>query len=98
MKTTVDIGDELLVRAKRHAKETGRPLQALVELSQVRHLTGDMDLEFVGPTVPVLFRTRPIVGFEACRVKVTVFRLGSKNPGRVERIDIRVLEQQPEVI
>ena len=31
MKTTVDIGDELLVRPKRHAKETGRPLRALVE-------------------------------------------------------------------
>ena len=31
MKTPVDIGDELLVRAKRHAKETGRPLRALVE-------------------------------------------------------------------
>ena len=31
MKTTVDIHDELLLRAKRHAKETGRPLRALVE-------------------------------------------------------------------
>ena len=31
VKTTVDIHDELLVRAKRHAKETGRPLRALVE-------------------------------------------------------------------
>ncbi len=31
MKTTIDIHDELLVRAKRRAKETGRPLRALVE-------------------------------------------------------------------
>ena len=31
MKTTVDIHDELLVRAKRHARETGRPLRAVVE-------------------------------------------------------------------
>ena len=31
MKTTLDIHDELLIRAKRHAKETGRPLRALVE-------------------------------------------------------------------
>ena len=31
MKTTLDIHDELLARAKRHAKETGRPLRALVE-------------------------------------------------------------------
>ena len=31
MKTTLDIHDELLTRAKRHAKETGRPLRAVVE-------------------------------------------------------------------
>lgn len=31
MKTTLDIHDELLLRAKRHAKQTGRPLRALVE-------------------------------------------------------------------
>lgn len=31
MKTTLDIHDELLARAKQHAKETGRPLHAVVE-------------------------------------------------------------------
>lgn len=31
MKTTLDIHDELLVRAKRHAKEAGKPLRAVVE-------------------------------------------------------------------
>ena len=31
MKTTLDIHDELLTRAKRHAKETRRPLRAVVE-------------------------------------------------------------------
>ena len=31
MKTTLDIHDELLRRAKRHARETGRPLRAVVE-------------------------------------------------------------------
>ena len=31
MKTTLDIHDELLLRAKRRAKQTGRPLRALVE-------------------------------------------------------------------
>lgn len=31
MKTTLDIQDELLARAKRHAKRTGRPLRAVVE-------------------------------------------------------------------
>ena len=31
MKTTLDIHDELLVRAKRHAKDEGRPLRAFVE-------------------------------------------------------------------
>ena len=31
MKTTLDIHDELLSRAKHHAKATGRPLRAVVE-------------------------------------------------------------------
>ena len=31
MKTTLDIHDELLARAKRHARNTGRPLRAVVE-------------------------------------------------------------------
>ncbi len=31
MKTTIDIQDELLARAKRYARETGRPLRAVVE-------------------------------------------------------------------
>ena len=31
MKTTVDLPDELLVRAKRHARTTGRPLRAVME-------------------------------------------------------------------
>ena len=31
MKTTLDIHDELLVRAKRHARRIGRPLRAVVE-------------------------------------------------------------------
>ena len=37
MKTTLDIHDELLARAKRHAKETGQPLRAVVE-DGLRHL------------------------------------------------------------
>ena len=31
MKTTIDIHDELLARAKKHARRTGRPLRAVVE-------------------------------------------------------------------
>lgn len=31
MKITLDIHDELLARAKQHAKETGRPLRSVVE-------------------------------------------------------------------
>ena len=31
MKTTVEIHDVLLDRAKRHAKETGQPLRAVIE-------------------------------------------------------------------
>ncbi len=37
MKTTLDIHDELLVRAKRHAQSTGRPLRAVVE-EGLRHV------------------------------------------------------------
>jgi hypothetical protein len=31
MKTTLDIHDELMVRARRRARQTGRPLRAIVE-------------------------------------------------------------------
>ena len=31
MKTTLDLSDDLLARAKRHAKKTGLPLRAIVE-------------------------------------------------------------------
>ena len=37
VKTTLDIQDELLVRAKRHAQSTGRPLRAVVE-EGLRHV------------------------------------------------------------
>lgn len=41
MKTTLDIHDELLLQAKRHAKLTARPLRAVVEegLRAVLHST-----------------------------------------------------------
>lgn len=31
MKTTIEIGDTLLARAKRHARRVGKPLRALIE-------------------------------------------------------------------
>jgi len=31
MKTTIDVDDTLLARAKRHSRKVGRPLRALVE-------------------------------------------------------------------
>ena len=37
IKTTLDIHDELLARAKQHAKSTGRPLRAVVE-DGLRHV------------------------------------------------------------
>jgi len=39
MKTTLDIKDDLLVRAKKLAKRTGRPLRAVVEESLRRTLS-----------------------------------------------------------
>ena len=49
MKTTVDIGDELLARAKRHAADTGRPLRAVIEeglrLALQAPLAGEYQLE-----------------------------------------------------
>jgi len=68
------------------------PRNGAFDLPKVRHLTGDMDLKFVGPTAPVLFKTRPVIGLETCGVKVSVFRLGSENCGCVERIATRVLD------
>lgn len=37
VKTTLDIQDELLARAKQHARSTGRPLRAVVE-DGLRHV------------------------------------------------------------
>ena len=41
MKTTVDIADSLLARAKRHARRSGRPLRALIEEGLRRVLSED---------------------------------------------------------
>ena len=43
MKTTLDINDELATRAKRRAKESGRPLRALVEEGLRRVLSDDTE-------------------------------------------------------
>ena len=40
MKTTIEIQDELIRRAKRYAKRTGRPLRAVVE-EGLRHVLND---------------------------------------------------------
>lgn len=40
MKTTIEIQDELIRRAKRYAKRTGRPLRAVVE-EGLRHVLRD---------------------------------------------------------
>ena len=39
MKTTIDVDDTLLARAKRHARTVGKPLRALVEEGLRRVLT-----------------------------------------------------------
>ena len=43
MKATLDIRDELLVRAKRHARTTDRPLRAVVEEGLRQVLAGPSD-------------------------------------------------------
>ena len=40
MKTTIDLQDQLLMRAKRHARRTGRSLRAVVEEGLRRVLSG----------------------------------------------------------
>ena len=40
MKTTIEIKDELIRRAKRYAQRTGRPLRAVVE-EGLRHVLSD---------------------------------------------------------
>jgi hypothetical protein len=41
MKTTVEISDTLLARAKRHARKVGKPLRALIEDGLRRVLEGE---------------------------------------------------------
>ena len=65
MKTTPDIHDELLARAKRHTKETGRPLRAVGEgsLCRVTQAAGPRlqyelpDLRVGDPNAPDPFAT-----------------------------------------
>ena len=45
MKTTLNIQDELLARAKRHAQKTGRPLRAVVEEGLRQVLSTDSSRE-----------------------------------------------------
>lgn len=49
VKTTLDIHDELLERAKRHAKTTGRPLRAVVEDGLRRVLAQPEPIPYVLP-------------------------------------------------
>lgn len=50
MKTTIDIADSLLARAKRHARKVGKPLRAVVEEGLRRVL--DAPPESRGYTLP----------------------------------------------
>ena len=50
MKTTLDIQDALLVRAKKHAKRTSQPLRAIME-DGLRHVLA-VEQQAVGYTLP----------------------------------------------
>lgn len=60
VKTTIEIHDELLIRAKRHAQKAGRPLRAVVEDGLRRVLDAPPtpsryvlpDLRVAGPNSP----------------------------------------------
>ena len=43
MKTTIDVNDTLLDRAKRHARKVGKPLRALVE-DGLRHVLAESEM------------------------------------------------------
>lgn len=53
MKTTLDIQDELLARAKRYARQTGRPLRAVVEEGLRRTLEAAPARPYVLPDLSV---------------------------------------------
>ena len=53
VKTTVDVNDELLLRAKRHAKATGQPLRAVVEQGLRVVLAGAPPARYVMPDLRV---------------------------------------------
>lgn len=53
MKTTLDIHDELLERAKRHARTTNRPLRAVVEDGLHRVLSAHTPTPYTLPDLRV---------------------------------------------
>lgn len=53
MKTTLDIRDELMARAKKHARRTGQPLRALVEEGLRRVMIQEPTLRYVLPDCSV---------------------------------------------
>jgi hypothetical protein len=53
MRTTVSISDELLVAAKRLARERGMTLGALVDAALRRELTGNQSSDVERPVIPV---------------------------------------------
>lgn len=59
MKTTIDIQDELLSRAKRHARETGRPLRAVVEEGLRMVLDAPPKIDYKLPDLSVGDLSRP---------------------------------------
>ena len=75
MKTTIDIQDELLARAKRHARETGRPLRAVVEegLRMVLETPEQIDYKLPDLSVGDPSRPDPLDGYSWSDLRTNVY-------------------------
>lgn len=76
MKTTVEISDNLLAMAKRHAKKTHRPVRALIEEGLRRVLEADASTTpYTLPdrSVGTVGKTNPLDGFSWSELRNEIY-------------------------